>query len=451
MKPFFFLKPGKGNSYQVFNPVDNTEYELNYIGYRILEHCDGSLEPEEIADRLIRDFALAKSDAVDYINVFLDEMYRLGMIAWRQEKYESYRNWGAPSTVFWDITGECNLRCVHCYNFEGKHHENELSTPEVKRSLEEMSGFGVKNISFSGGEPFARKDMPEIIQHAAGLGFDTVGVSTNGILLDRDIVRNLTAPKLNIQISIDGDDSNTHDMMRGVKGAFESAIHSIRILLEEGVNTSVCTTATKLNVERIPGIIRLMGDLGVKNYRVQGVVPMGRGKKNADLRLTPGRMKELVEYLEKRNIQVSSYNVTLKPPPAGPVNLCDSGVCSAACSVCSITPEGNVVPCTYFWGINGDNLRDHSFQWIWENSSVLNYFRSVRLNDIKGLCRDCKWLPVCHGGCKAENYSNGDMFGSSHSCWVAEETRTRMLSGGKIENQKLIAKGEMEIETWVKQ
>lgn len=286
-----------------------------------------------------------------------------------------------------------------------------------------------------------RKDMLEIVHHAADLGFDSVGVSTNGILLDRDIARQLTAANLNVQISIDGDEADIHDMARGVKGAFDGAVRGIKLLLEEGVNTSVCTTASKWNVERIPNIIRLMHDLGVKNYRVQGVVPMGRGKMNAeDIRLTPGRMKELVEYLENKNITISSYNVTLKPPPAGPVNFCDSGVCSAACSVCSITPEGNVVPCTYFWGLNGENLRDHTFQWIWENSAVLNYFRSIRLNDIKGLCRDCKWLLACHGGCKAENYANGDIFESSRSCWVAEETRQKLFNPVSGQEAETISK-----------
>lgn len=425
MKPFFFLKVRKEKDYNVFNPVDNIEYELNYIGYRILEYCDGVHEPQEIVHCIGRDFGLIEPDSMDYVNVFLDEMQTLGMIAWRQEKFDYYRNWSAPSTVFWDITGECNLRCVHCYNLEGKQQENELSTEEIKRALEEMSAFGVRGLSFSGGEPFLRKDMLEIVHHASKLGFDSVGVSTNGILLDRDIVRQLTAVNLNVQVSIDGDEAQLHDMARGVKGAFEGAVRGIKLLLEEGVNLSVCTTASKWNVERIPNIIQRMENLGVKNYRVQGIVPMGRGKMNAgDLRLTPARMKELVQYLENRNIPISSYNMTLKPPPTGHVNFCDSGICSAASSICSITPEGNVVPCTYFWGMNGENLRDHTFQWIWENSVLLNYFRSVRLNDIKGLCRDCKWLLSCHGGCKAENYSNGDMFESSKSCWVAEEMRS---------------------------
>lgn len=424
MIPFFFLKIRKGKNYHIFNPVDNKEYVVNYIEYRILEQCDGAHTLDEIAGTVEKDFGKTKTEAVIYTATFLDKMYRAGIIAWRNEKIDYEKNWPSPSAVFWDITGECNLRCAHCYNLDGQLHENELSTEEVKRALEEMSAFGVESITFSGGEPLLRKDFLEIASHAGNLGFKSVSMATNGTLIDREIARQLKVANLNVQVSIDGDVAEIHDTMRGVKGAFDRAIRGMKLLQEEGNNVSVCTTATKLNVDKISSIIELMQDLGVENYRVQGIMPIGRGKTNmGELRISPRRMKELVEYLESKNITVSSYNFTLKPPPTDHVDYFGSGSCSAASSSCSITPEGNVVPCTYFWGMNGENLRNHSFEWIWENSTLLNYFRSILLNDIKGLCRDCKWLSLCNGGCKAENYANGDIFDSNLNCWVADETR----------------------------
>ncbi len=429
MIPFFLLRVRKGEDYLIFNPLDNREYVLNFTGYSILEHCDGVHTVDEIAGEIVRVFGLASNEAMDYVSEFLKEMSGIGAISWRQDKLDPKRNWAPPSTVFWDITGECNLKCVHCYNLNGKAHNNELLTEEVKLALEEMSAFGVKTISFSGGEPLLRKDFLDILHHAACLSFSSVTVSTNGTLIDRDIAAQLKASQqrasnLHVQISIDGDTADIHDRMRGMKGAFEMAIRGIKILLEEGINTNVCTTATKWNVDRVPNIIRLMQEFGVESYRVQGVMPMGRGRVNEEnIKLTPSRMKELVEYLEHRKIQISSYNFTLKDPPAESVDFCSSGACSAATASCSITAEGNVVPCTYFWGINGDNLRYHTFPWIWEKSAVLNYFRTIRLNEIKGLCKECRWLSVCHGGCKAENYVNGDVFESSRSCWVADEMR----------------------------
>lgn len=428
MIPFFFLKINKGRNYHMFNPVDNREYVVNYIESRILEQCDGVHTLDEIAGTVEKNLGRDKTEAFVYTATFLDRMHGAGIIAWRDKKMDYKKNWAPPVSVFWDITSECNLRCAHCYHLDGQIHENELSTEEIKRVLEELLAFGVEIVTFSGGEPLLRKDFLEIVGHAGSIGFKSVTIATNGTLIDRGIARLLKLENLNVQVSIDGDLAEIHDSIRGVKGAFDQAIKGIKLLQEEGINVSVCTTVNKLNVDRISNIMQLMQNIGVKNYRVQGVMPMGRGKTNIEeLRLSPGRMKELVEYLESKNIPVSSYNFTLKPPPTVPVDYQESGTCSAATASCSITSEGKVIPCTHFWGLNGESLRDHTFQWVWENSMVLNYFRDILLNDIKGLCRNCKWLSLCHGGCKAENYTHGDIFDSNLICWVADETRQTVI------------------------
>lgn len=424
MIPFFFLKIRKEENYCIFNSVDNKKYILDYSECRVLELCDGTHTLEEISDMVIREFNKTKEGTLNYVTVLLDKMYRAGMIAWRQEKIDFKKNWPPPSIVVWNITGECNLRCFHCRNFNKKNHINELSTAEIKSSLNEIASYGVEEISFSGGEPFMRNDFLDIVHYTAGLGFKSVSVGTNGTLINRDIAKQLKRANMNVFVSIDGDVAEIHDSMRGIKGAFDQAIHGIKLFQEEGIDPLVLTTATKLNIERIPQIIQLMEELGVKKHSVQCLLPMGFGKKNVEkLRLKSSQIKSLVKYLESENITGTSYYYTLEPPPEQTIDLTWSGACRAAHSYCSITPEGNVVPCNFFWGMNGENLHDHTFGWIWENSKLLNYFRNIQLKDIKGVCRDCKWLGRCRGGCKAENYAYGDIFGSSQSCWVADEMR----------------------------
>lgn len=424
MNPFFLLKIIRDSEYVIFNPVDSREYEVNYNACRILEECDGRKPVEVISGKLAKDSGITHSEAMAQVTAILGEMTRLGMIAWKEGTIAENVEWSPPSTVFWDVTERCNLRCAHCYCCTETPVTDELSTGEALRVLDEMSACGVKSITFSGGEPLLRQDFLELAEYAGSLGFPSVGLATNGTLIDRKSAKRLQNAGLSVQVSIDGDCSAVHDRIRGVEGAFSRAIRGIKILLDQGMAVSVCTTATNMNVDRIPAIIELMHGLGVESYRVQGMLPIGRGSGNAaELRLAPSRMKLLVEYLENRNIQVSSYNFTLRPPPGEPVDYCTGGGCSAANSICSITAEGNVVPCTYFWGMNGDSLRNRSFRWIWENSRLLNYFRGIRLGDVKGLCRDCEWLSLCHGGCKAENYLNGDIFDSNSNCWVADETR----------------------------
>jgi len=431
LRPYFPLRVVKGEEgYSVFNPVDNQDYQINLSGYRILELCDGSRTVGEIALALAGALRLDVGCREAYVREFLDEMTTLGMLCWRRDAIPAPGPWAPPQTVFWDVTSACNLRCVHCYGTSESPGPGELSTCEALRVIDEMAACGVEAISFSGGEPLSRKDFIELATHAGRQGFKSVGVATNGTLIDGQMARRLRDTGIDVQVSIDGDRAEIHDAQRGVPGAFDKALAGIRNLQQAGCPVSVCTSVTRLNVEGIPAIIALMEGLGVARYRVQGLVSTGRGLDNREhLGLAPQRMRELVAYLEERNIRISSYNFTLKPPPAGPVDFCGTGACSAGATICSITSEGRVVPCTYFWGMHGDDLRAHSFGWIWENSRLLNYFRSIRLDDVKGICRECAWLSVCHGGCKAENFAAGDMFASNRTCWVAEELRDGVCQG----------------------
>jgi len=428
--PFFLLNVKKDRNYSIFNPVDNREYEINYEGFRILEHCDGVHTPEEIALIFAQDFGRTRTSAMEDVSAFLCEMTRYGMVSWRSKKTGDAPTWGPPETVFWDITSRCNLRCSHCYYFGEATPQTELSSNEIKRVIYELAAFGVSNLIFSGGEPFLREDLLTIISSAAIGVFSDVSIATNGTLISRRAAKKLKSVRVNVQISIDGDTPALHDMIRGVDGAFKGALRGIRLLQEEGVPVTVCTVATANNVERIPAIIELMRNLRVDNYRVQGLVPVGQGKNNMDkLGLAPGRMKELVEFLESQSIPISSYNFTLSDPPIVPVDFSGTGACAAATTSCSITSGGDVVPCTHLWGLRADNVRNHTFQWIWDNSPILRYFRSIALHEVKGNCRECRWLVLCHGGCKAENYLSGDIFGSNQSCWVADSVNRSANEG----------------------
>ncbi len=429
MNPFFLLKIARDDEYKIFNPVDNREYTVNYSACRILEHCDVRTPVEDISCKLAEETGMSQSEATANVIDLLGEMTGLGMISWKEGTIADNYGWPPPSTVFWDITGSCNLRCAHCYCPDKHPGAKELSSGEAYRVLDEMAACRVETVTFSGGEPLLRKDFLDIAEHAGSLGFSSVGVASNGTLIDKKSAKRLQNAGLSVQVSIDGDCAEIHDRIRGVEGAFSKAIRGIEILQDLGMTVSVCTTATNLNVDRVPAIIGLMDSLDIAAYRVQGMIPAGRGAGNAaELRLSPSRMKLLVGYLAEKKIQVSSYNFTLKPPPYEPFDCHAGGGCSAANSICSITTDGIVVPCTYFQGMNGDSLRDHTFRRIWENSRLLNYFRGIRLGDIKGLCRDCQWLSVCHGGCKAENFMNGDIFDSNSNCWVADEARRTGMS-----------------------
>src|SRR3990172_5894636 len=91
--------------------------------------------------------------------------------------------------VVWNFIRRCNLHCVHCYSQSAdKDYEGELTTEEGKALIEDLAQFGVPVILFSGGEPFLRPDLFELIALAKARGMRAV-ISTNGTLITQEIAQ----------------------------------------------------------------------------------------------------------------------------------------------------------------------------------------------------------------------------------------------------------------------
>ena len=93
--------------------------------------------------------------------------------------------------VVWNVTRRCNLRCVHCYaQAKEEAGSDELTTAQGRTLLDDLAAFGVPVVLFSGGEPLARKDLPELAAYAVGKGMRAV-ISTNGTLITAAVAQTL--------------------------------------------------------------------------------------------------------------------------------------------------------------------------------------------------------------------------------------------------------------------
>src|SRR5262245_40508758 len=91
---------------------------------------------------------------------------------------------GRPTTVTFQITDRCNYECVHCYQ-EHETHDNELTTAEVLRILDELADAGVLFLTFMGGEVFMRRDADEILAAAHARGFALRLLTTGHHITDK--------------------------------------------------------------------------------------------------------------------------------------------------------------------------------------------------------------------------------------------------------------------------
>jgi AdoMet-dependent heme synthase len=211
------------------------------------------------------------------------------------------------------ITGTwCNLQCVHCINASGPTEPwlAPLEAGEVCQRIDEAAALGVKEVYFTGGEPFLHRQILPLLQFALERAPTTV--LTNGTLVDEATAEALGALagaarySLELRVSLDDPDRARNDAIRG-RGSFDRALRAIRRLEARGLLPIL--TATE--VDPAPGgetrydrLRRLLLDAGVRKPRVKilPLFPVGRMAGHGGGTVTP----EMLQSIDPARLQCSS-------------------------------------------------------------------------------------------------------------------------------------------------
>lgn len=118
-----------------------------------------------------------------------------------------------PVTAVWEVTMGCNMRCKHCGSSCMDPSDDELSTEEALKVIDQMADLGVKWVTLSGGEPLTRKDLPQLIKHLRSCGI-SANVITNGWLLKDKAQQLKDAGVATVAISIDGTEEIHNNIRR---------------------------------------------------------------------------------------------------------------------------------------------------------------------------------------------------------------------------------------------
>ena len=182
--------------------------------------------------------------------------------------------------VIWNLIRRCNLTCKHCYSISAdKDFPGELSTAEVYKVMDDLKAFGVPVLILSGGEPLLRPDIFDISRRAKDMGF-YVGLSTNGTLIDESNIDRIAGIGYDyVGISIDGLKA-THDRFRRLEGAYDASMHAIRLCHRKGIKVGMRFTMTQDNAHELPALLRLMEDEGVDKFYLSHLNYAGRGNIN---------------------------------------------------------------------------------------------------------------------------------------------------------------------------
>ena len=176
-----------------------------------------------------------------------------------------------PHWVYISVTNRCPLDCRMC-GVKYLDRKTELSTEALKKIILEISRYGGdQSILFTGGEPFLRKDIFELIKYSHSIGLPTEVVS-NGQLINEELAEKIVKSGLqNIAISFDGATAATYESIRVAPGSFEKAKKAIMLLAQkkkknngQGPQISAWTTMMKQNIPELYDILLLAKKLGAE-------------------------------------------------------------------------------------------------------------------------------------------------------------------------------------------
>jgi radical SAM protein with 4Fe4S-binding SPASM domain len=202
-----------------------------------------------------------------------------------------------PSALTVAITGRCNLRCRHCWVEAGtRAAPGDVPVEAVVRLAGELTAAGGRTAWISGGEPLAHAGWREVLSRCCAMpALHSVGLQTNGTLLDADAVATLGAlprAKLLLQVSLDGSSPRTHDRVRGA-GSFAATLDGLARLASAGLGprTSLAFTEMRHNMRDIPELLRLAEDLGLRAVVGGTLVKDGRAARS---RLEPPTVPQVL-------------------------------------------------------------------------------------------------------------------------------------------------------------
>lgn len=230
-----------------------------------------------------------------------------------------------PLYVGFSVGTLCNLKCKQCDLWKVKSDPKKyLTAKQIKRIFEQLREWlGPFKLTFTGAEPFIRKDILEIVSYAADNGIYTV-VTTNGWLVDRKLAKKIVKSGLDVfNVSLDGVKSSTHDALRGKKGVQQKAIGALRLVKKVKKNKKtpaiyINTVVMDANVDQLVDLAKLAKKEKIDAIRFQALESkqlFGDKQYNSkwfiDNPLWPKDLKKLGKVLDKL-IQIKKQDYPIK-------------------------------------------------------------------------------------------------------------------------------------------
>ncbi len=319
----------------------------------------------------------------------------------------SLRQEAAPASLTWMVTLGCNRHCPYCF-FDVFDFSADASTSppdatfplaDACRMVREMASIGAADLYLTGGEPFLRRDLPEVIEEASRVRVRTHAVTK--LKMSRDFARRLADARIaSITVSLDDSRPRQAAALAGAPGYLEEARQTIAHLLEAGIDTDVNAVVTKVNAAHLSELAEQLVDLGVTKLTISPFstpFPRRASAENLFVALPlADRVSELAARFAPQGlrVEVGSGGAAAAAQPCGTSLVCEIGT-----RALDVMPDGSVSRCHYLPGVPQmivGSLRTQSLIEVWTGDRLTAMSRPGREVFGDSSCGSCHSHSACN-------------------------------------------------------
>ena len=304
--------------------------------------------------------------------------------------------------LFWECTLRRNLSCRQCgSDCHVQSLVKDMPVEDFCKALDSVAREYDPHtvmVNVTGGEPLVRKDLEACGRAIYERGFPW-GMVTNALALTPARYQSLLESGLrSMTISLDGL-GEVHDWMRGRPGSFEQASRAIRMVVQsEKIEFDVVTCVNKRSLPQLPALREYLVGLGLREWRLFTIFPVGRAARDPELQLSGPELRELMEFIKatrkegriKASFACEGFLGNYEGEVRDHFYMCGAGV-----NVGSVLADGSISACA---SIRSDyvqgNIYKDDFMEVWNRRFEPYRNRGWMKKD---LCGTCRYWKYCQG------------------------------------------------------
>jgi radical SAM protein with 4Fe4S-binding SPASM domain len=318
----------------------------------------------------------------------------------------------SPLRVNLELTEACNNACVHCYNFwryqetgeRAAYDDRSRSYEHFEKMLNVIIDQEVRTVTFTGGEPFLRKDVLfPLVAKAKQAGLRVL-INTNATLITPHDVDQLKRLRVDgYLVSLLCADEETHNAMTNAN-SYTKTMQTITRLVASDQSVAVNMVISRDNLRFVRKTAQIMSDMGAYSFSATPMLSCYLSAEHEKINLSADQVKQVLRDLvwargslpiDVTVLDTVVYCMFTKEERIEFDGILGARYCCAGISDCALSPDGDLRPCILSTDVGGNILTD-GWEKAWDN---LGYWKAASM--IPPECLTCAEVGPCGGGCRS--------------------------------------------------